>query len=199
MKPHEFFLPEIGQIQNQQIQNLVLDVLKDLEKANLYFYKAPASRTGKWHPSCCNVQSGLLRHVKRALCIGKHLCGAYGLSTRSTDIVIAALILHDVWKNDFKKHASRACEYITEIIYNNVDRYGQAGATTLAEIIKAIKFHMGLWTEPAFKKPISEYSLIELVVYTADNISSRSDIIMAEDTCELPTEFPGEDFIKGAA
>ena len=199
MKPHEVFLPELGLIQDDLIRELVTEVLQALELANGYFYKAPASRSSKFHPPCCNVQSGLLRHVKRAVNIGLHLCTAYGMSQREKDVVTAALLLHDIWKNDFRKHASRAGSYLFEFINKNADKYGPIGVDTLAGIVRAIRHHMGLWAEPEFKKPINQYDMIELVVYTADYISSRNEIGMPEDGCDLPNEFPGEDLVKGAA
>ena len=58
---------------------------------------------------------------------------------------------------------------------------------------------MGLWSESKLKKPIADYDLVELVVYTADYLSSRRDIGMQQDGCDLPTDFPGEDLIKSAA
>lgn len=198
MKPHEVFLPELNVISDKGIRELVTDVLQKLEVANVYFYKAPASRSKVHHPPCCNVQSGLVRHVKRAVHIGRHLCRAYGVSPREEDIIIAALLLHDIWKNDFKKHASRAGQYILDIIAQNHEKYGPIGTEALAQIIKAIRYHMGLWTEPDIKKPIAEYTLIELIVYTADYISSRNEIaIPIQDECDLTIEFPGEDLVKG--
>ena len=103
MQPHEIFLPELASIQNDRISELVMEILKNLETANLYFYKAPASSSKKYHPDCCNVQSGLLRHVKRAVQLGEHLCTAYGFCQRDHDIVVAALLLHDIWKKRFQK------------------------------------------------------------------------------------------------
>jgi HD superfamily phosphohydrolase YqeK len=189
MKPHEIFTDELESISDPKARELVRDVLVNLETANLYFYKAPASRSRSFHPPCCNVQSGLLRHVKRAVSIGHHLCTAYGMSQRERDIVTAALILHDIWKNDFQRHASRAGDYVFEIIINNTDKYASIGAEFMAEIIRAIRLHMGRWAEPELRKPIPDYSLVELVVYTADYISSRNDIGMPQqDTCDLPIE-----------
>jgi HD superfamily phosphohydrolase YqeK len=188
MELHEVFLEELETIADPRIKELATDVLKSLEQANRFFYRAPASSSNRFHPPCCNVTSGLLRHVKRAVGLGHHLCTAYGLHQRERDIITAALLLHDIWKNDFNKHASRAGDYILEIIYKHPDRYSPVGVTALSEIVKAIRHHMGLWTEPEFKKPIPEYSLVELVVYTADYISSRSDVAMKQDACDLPKE-----------
>ncbi len=200
MRPHEIFAPELELIQDDLIRELVAEVLQALETANGYFYKAPASSSNKWHPSCCNVKSGLLRHVKRAVGVGVHLSVAYGFSQKEKDVVVAALLLHDIWKNDFKKHASRAGQYVLDIISKKAEKYSAIGVESLAMIVKGIRLHMGLWTESSFKKPIKEYELIELVIYTADYISSRADIgMLRQDTCDLPQEFPGEDLEKGVA
>lgn len=195
----DVFADELRGFSDVRIKELVEDVLRALELANGYFMVAPASDSKKYHPACCNVRCGLLRHVKRAVGIGTHLCTAYGMSRRDTDVVVAALILHDIWKNDFRSHASRAGDFVMQVIGRNQAKYASIGADTLVQIVKAIRYHMGLWTEPAFKKPISDYNLIELVVYTADYLSSRPDIGMGQATCALPTDFPGEDLIKGAA
>ena len=199
MELHNIFDEELGQIANKNVKRLVTEILQNLETANVYFYKAPASSTKKHHPPCCNVEGGLLRHVKRAVNIGQHLCVAYGLTRRDTDVVISALILHDIWKNDFNRHSSRAANYILNHVSENFESYNDGVFCDMAmDIVTAIRLHMGLWAEPTHKKPIRLYNLMELIVYTADYLSSREDISLPyHDECSLPSDFPGEDLIKG--
>ena len=73
---------EIKLIQNTDLQKWVIDTL---DKVPEYFYKAPASSTGKYHPACTNKEGGLLVHVRRAVYIANRLCDGSQYSNSPRD------------------------------------------------------------------------------------------------------------------
>lgn len=146
-----------------------------------------ASSTGKYHPQCTCKKGGLIVHVKRATYIAERLCGGYGIAGLGRDIVLSAIILHDIAKvpspkenpkityADYENHPINAEKYFVnkEIII--------LGADVLVNIKNCIRYHMGLWTPVSIRKPINEYSNLELCVYTADYMAATKDLITPKD------------------
>jgi 23S rRNA maturation-related 3'-5' exoribonuclease YhaM len=180
----EILNPEIALITNPEIRKFVTQTL---ENSPDYFYEAQASSTGKYHPACTIKKGGLVVHVKRAVYLANHLCDGWGLKGLEKDIVLAAMILHDIAKTpsndprytyaDFENHPINAEKYL--------DKEGELNKepnkTTINLINEAIKHHMGLWTPASIKKPIINYSLVELAVYTSDYLASRKDLVTPKD------------------
>jgi HD superfamily phosphohydrolase YqeK len=159
------FTDEISLIRDIAVIDLVRGAL---EMAPPAFFTAPASSTGRYHPACSNAHGGLVVHTQRAVYLGVRICHAWGVEER--DVVIAALILHDIAKTvNYKDHPLIAEKYIPEGAHR-------------AAIVECIKHHMGLWTPENVRKPIREYTLPELAVYTADYLSSRKHITTPKDT-----------------
>jgi len=180
------FTEYIDQINNDGIKELVIMVMDKIGIGNNFFFNAPASSSGKFHPPCSNVKpGGLVRHVFRALDIGKHLSRALDFNKTQKDIVIAALIMHDIWKNDFGNHATRAGDEIMETIRANPHLFELVSMETLAEIVKCVRMHMGPYSEAKLRKEMKNYTLTELVVYESDYLSSRPEIGTPQDTCNL--------------
>ena len=156
--------------------------LETLNKAPDYFWVAQSSSSGRFHPKCTIKEGGLITNIKRAVFIANHLCMRQGLKGLERDIVISATILHDiakvpgvsvmkkynmtVTKEDFTNHPINAKNYLSN---KNVQK-------KMKIVYQCIKHPMGLWSPEKTKKPIKEYSLLELAVYTADYLSSRKDI-----------------------
>jgi hypothetical protein len=180
------FEAEIGKIRSAGIRKLVRLALDETAKANGYFFKGQASSSGKYHPACCNVKGGIIRHSKRAVDIAEHLARCLGFDERQRDVCIAALILHDTWKNEFQKHGQKAAETIVNLLGENRELLTDIGLGDAMKIALSVRYHMGRWTDRSYAKPIEDYTPEELVVYLADYLSSRPDIGTAQDDCELP-------------
>jgi hypothetical protein len=188
MELKKIYEPEIAMIKNSVIQELVRRVLDRIALSNPYFFKAAASSSGKYHPPCCNVRGGLARHVKRAVMLGVHFSRAWGFTSRQKDVVVAALILHDIWKNDMRNHAIRAGQEVIDAISADQGCFCQGAMGDLYKIMSCIRHHMGLWTQERIKKPMADYTPEELAVYFADYLSSRPEIRTGLD------RFPLEDY-----
>lgn len=180
------FKEYLDMIKKPGIRTLTSLVLDRIGRDNKYFFQAPASSSGKYHPECSRVKpGGLVRHTIRAVEIGKQLSRAMDFSETQTDIVLASLILHDIWKNKYQTHASSAGVEINETIKANPSLIQQAKPEEYAEIIKCVTYHMGPWTEKAHRKHMGDYTLTQLVVYLSDYLSSRPEIGTLKDDCSL--------------
>lgn len=182
----EIFADYLDEIKNSGIRELVVLTMDHIGISNPYFFSAPASSSGKYHPQCSNVRpGGLVRHVFRAIELGKHLARGMAFSQTEIDIVVAALIMHDIWKNDYRRHASRAGEEIMKTIQDNPHLFESASFDILVKIVQCVRMHMGPWSEKKIRKDMQDYSQLELIVYLADYISSRPDILTSQDDCSL--------------
>lgn len=187
---------ELSLIQDKEIRNWTRVTLANVPN---YFYIARASSSGKYHPECTNKVGGLIIHIKRAVYIANRLCSGYGMEEIDKDIVISATILHDIAKvpgitvaklygmtvteNDFVNHPINAEKYFAS---KKLLEYSEDIDDTFAEeqflqILYCIKFHMGLWSPKSIKKQLIEYTLKELLVYTADYIATTKDLVTPVD------------------
>lgn len=62
-----------------------------------YFWIAPSSGTGKYHPEDEFAEGGLVLHTRRVIKIAEDLCTMYELSYYERDVLLVAATLHDSW------------------------------------------------------------------------------------------------------
>lgn len=91
----EIFEQEIGSINATDVKILLDNVF---DKIDPYHKEAPASSTGKYHPTCSNGKGGLIRHIKYVVALVKELIRATPEVENESDELIAAAILHDLLK-----------------------------------------------------------------------------------------------------
>ena len=69
-----------------------------------YFFKIPASSTGKYHPKFASTEHGLLKHTKVAVRIAYDLFQINDMfSDSEKDLIIMALIMHDGLKKGMEE------------------------------------------------------------------------------------------------
>ncbi len=172
------FEEELNLIQDTYIKEWTR---QSLNNAPSYFWTAQASSTGKYHPQCTCKVGGLLIHVKRAVYIGNRLCEGWDIVGIDKDIIISALLLHDIAKVPNK--GDNYEDYINHPL--NAEKYFVApppGYERICEKIKgAVQHHMGLYSPASNKKPLKNYTKIELVTYTSDYIAATKEIITPKD------------------
>jgi 23S rRNA maturation-related 3'-5' exoribonuclease YhaM len=190
MTKREVFAKEVNLISTSIIKEWVLASLDNVPD---YFFRGMASSTGKYHPQCTCKKHGLLIHVKRTIYLANRLCTGWGFDTLTKDIVLAAVILHDIAKvpspkedpkityADYENHPINAEKYFAL----NTELNTEPNQTTIKLITEAIRHHMGLWTPTSIKKSIINYSLVELAVYTADYMSATKDLVTPVDNEEI--------------
>ena len=114
----DIFKNELLQIKDVSIKEFTRNTLLNVPD---YFFIAQASSTGKYHPACTCCEGGLLIHVKRAFYIANRLCEGWGIFNLERDIVLSAILLHDIAKTphndpkytyaDFENHPINASKY----------------------------------------------------------------------------------------
>ena len=169
---------EIGYIKDKEIKEAtrkLIDMLPD------YFFKVPASSTGKYHPKCSNVEGGLVHHTKLAVRIAQDLMNNGMLFNKFTprehDLILLALIMHDGFKHGLTQekyvrfdHPIISAEFVREHAL-------EVGLTKedgdlLYDIISS---HMGEFNTSNYSKVVLPLpkTAIQKFVHMCDDISSK--------------------------
>ncbi len=156
-------------IGNELVRNFVVECLS---RAPNYFWRIPASSSGKYHPLLSLGNGGLVRHTIKAIEYVLKLCKSNSIVGTERDIIIAALILHDTCKagiedsedhNYYPQHA-----YLPRKMYEKIaERY-----TIPKTIFDLIDSHMGQWSEDPTKIPKTKK---QRIVHFADYLASRKN------------------------
>ena len=100
MNKEEQFKEELNYIVDRDIKESLITMINIIPD---YFFTIPASSTGKYHPSYATGDGGLLRHTKAAVRMARELFGIYKFPSRTKDLIIMALVLHDSVKKGYEK------------------------------------------------------------------------------------------------
>jgi uracil-DNA glycosylase family 4 len=151
-----------------------------------YAFHAAASISGKYHPQFALGEAGLIRHTKAVVYVVRRWAELLGLSSQTTNCVIAGALLHDIIKygdtygeksersyDQYNRHPEISAEHILLHKPESVDGIVSDVVTSL------VRRHMGQWgAEP----PVAQ---IEKLLHLADMlVSDRAlclDIFSAED------------------
>lgn len=147
---------------------------KMIERFPSYFFKIPASSTGKYHPLYALGEGGLVRHTKAAVRIAIELFRMedYDFKPYLKDLIISSLILHDGFKNGLKNSGFTVTEHplvCSEFIRGHSDFEDR-------DIVRhLIETHMGQWTKDntgkeILRKPQSE---AQKFIHLCDYLASR--------------------------
>lgn len=168
---------------NKKIIELVNEYF---DKIPDYFYKVPASSTGKYHPSFDHGNGGLLRHTQMTCEILKEFERMDEYKNLNFFDMMVACILHDTFKNGYvdngrtvSSHASIAAdEFYDTYIYHKYSKedleetvgnvtYNYAGELDRRVMIicDMIRTHMGQWG--AIKPQTNSEKLVHLADYVA--------------------------------
>lgn len=161
-------------IQNQAKKAFLADALQG---SPAYFWAAPASSSGKYHPSFTKGKGGLFRHTLAAVKIAIELFDAYpDLTNKDQDNIVIALMLHDTLKKGYPEekhtvagHETLPREYYAECAKRNISN------EEYDEIMNLVETHMGIWNQnevPPQPKIGYRISPAE-IVHLADYLSSR--------------------------
>ena len=146
-----------------------------------YFFKIPASSTGKYHPKYALGEGGLVRHTKVALKIGYDLLNNNSLFNSFTDsekdLLLLSILVHDGLKSGLPEEKYTRFDHpllICEHLRNNKDKISLT-KKELDFICNAVKTHMGEWTtdyngNEVLEKPSTKY---QKFVHMCDYLASR--------------------------
>ena len=182
-KKLEPLLEEIDLILDENIKSFVRSILF---KADI-FWEIPSSFSGKHHPMDEHGVGGNVLHTKRSVRVAQVLCDSHALPQEEKDIVIAAMLLHDITKGVPKADQSgylydplhpytvglfvRKCQeedknYASEL---------QSSTLFLSEeivqsILRLVRCHLGPWSPVPETIPVT---YLDMIVHMADNVSSK--------------------------
>lgn len=170
----KLFKDEINKIHNYEMKQSCLEMMYFIPD---YFWKVPASSSGKYHPKCDLGEGGLVRHSLMVTKVGLDLLRAeiFVRDTKTNeDIVRIACIFHDVIKQGDNEghtvfeHPILAAKFLEEHL--------QIDSVAKDIIIDAVLSHMGKWNKKddiELNRPMTDF---EKLVHTADYIASRKYI-----------------------
>ena len=178
---NNMFTEELNYIEEARIREAAKVLLDNLPD---YFYKIPASSTGKYHPDFASGDGGLVRHTKVAVRMAYELyqITPYDklFTRREKDCMLLGLLIHDGLKkgNPEEKytrfdHPILAAEYVKKM-------QEQTGLSKEeAEFIShVVKTHMGKWNTDYNGNEILEVpkDRYQYFVHMCDYLASRKVI-----------------------
>lgn len=185
--PEIVFKKEFKDIKNKDLKVFTVALL---ERADYKFWWRAASSTQKYHPPVCNQLGGVVIHTKRVFYFAKVLCTANKLSELDTDIVLAACLLHDIAKTgkgegsyeDYENHPLNVRKLIPEnwdeVLELFADSTYLETCRLIAQVFGCIELHMGQWTPVEARKPMSEYTTLEIITHEADLLAADKGIVL---------------------
>jgi len=189
------FMPYVELIKNNAIQSFVRDVL--INHTPNYFWTTSASKSGKHHNSDECTEGGLLKHVKRATNMAEVIMKGVGFydhqckeirkeKEEQHDIVLAAIILHDIITAGFEGREKKSGgEFTTDPLHpyyvRELIRMKKVEGKDIYfyklpffdNIMRAIEGHYGYWSVMPHSANLNDVQSSEFIVYMADYIASR--------------------------
>ena len=158
---------EIAQIDDIDIRDFVNETLEVVEPCHAW---KPASSTGKYHPKFASGEGGLIRHIKVVTRNIIEFIRATPAVENEKDELIAAAILHDMWKYPKDRdHEFTAFDHPAL----GGDYCKSHGQETIGRLIAA---HQGIWvTSKVLPGHVNEApkKFDEWLLHYADLLASR--------------------------
>lgn len=181
-------LEEINMIFDENIRSFVRSILYRADS----FWAMPSSASGKYHPSDEHCAGGNVLHTKRVVRAANVLADSHSLPQEEKDIVIAAVLLHDITKytrngknGEFKydpmhpytvgifvekcqkEDKSYASEYQSSTLFLSED--------VVQSILRLVRCHLGPWSPVPETTPIT---YLDMIVHVADSVASKLHYIV---------------------
>lgn len=172
------FERELAQIKNPVIKDIAEQGVALLPE---YFYKVPASSTGKYHPDYALGDGGLYRHVRAAVGIAIDRFRIYNFTPDEQDMIITALMLHDGWKQGLNGTGNSTHTHpvvASDVLWQNVKVSTEESTQYLETICSCIASHMGQWTTSKWDAVVLPFPQpgIQFFVHECDYLASRKDL-----------------------
>jgi hypothetical protein len=147
MKKVKVFEKELKYISDSKIKEFISNVIENLPE---YFFKIPASSTGKYHPNYALGDEGLVRHTKAAVGIAVELFRVNNMFTKEEqDLIVGALIIHDGLKNGRGQSKYTVHEHpnlIADFVKEKNEELKLLTEEQITNLMSMLKTHMGQWT-----------------------------------------------------
>ena len=186
-----FFGSELDSISNKNIRIVVTELMSLAPK---YFWSAPASTSGKYHPKISLGDGGLFRHVKAAFhvlletmgnaTIIEELFFPKAITPLELDAIKGAILLHDLCKEGLEdggghsvaEHPLLVRKLVAKLPKEMLENLSPDEKSALNVMILAIESHMGQWNtgykskEQILPRPKNN---LQRFVHYCDYIASR--------------------------
>lgn len=176
MNKIKFFQTEISYIKNKNRKKDIEYLINLLPE---YFFKIPASSTGKYHPKFASTTSGLVKHTKAAVRIAYDLFETVNNFTDDDkDLIIMALILHDGLKKGIEEEEYTRFDHpllISKLIMENANNLSM-DIDEVRKMCSLIESHMGKWNTCKYSKeelPVPKTEM-QRYVHRCDFLASRN-------------------------
>ena len=176
MNKIKYFEKEISYIKSKDKRadiKYLINLLPD------YFFKIPASSTGKYHPKFASTEHGLVKHTKVAVRIAHDLFEINDTFTSNEkDLIIMALIMHDGLKKGMEEETYTRFDHpllSSKLIMEHMKEL-KTSSDDVRLLCRMIESHMGKWNTNKYSKvvlpiPKDKY---ERFVHMCDYLSSRN-------------------------
>ena len=169
------FENELNDIKETNIREFAKEALIN---ADDYFFKVPASSSGKYHPSFSLGEGGLVRHTRCVVFFAESIAESFNMTPHDKNLLILAAIVHDIKKqgdgrtsHTQKLHPIYASEYLSEIF----EKYPYIYEDDLNKVKHAVERHMGKWgVNDGLEAPETEF---DKCLQSADYNASRKEIL----------------------
>lgn len=178
----EFFKAELSWIKDPALRSITK---KALEAVPSWFWTAPASSTGKWHPPDSNGEGGCARHTAKVAWLAYKYAECFGLDS---DVMVVAALLHDFDKfgpedamelgkdrPHYKRHAEIGADMLLERFEEFCKAAGQEPVSQLRNKWEAacslIRSHMGKWGV------CQPYTLEQQLLHIADVTAAHKELV----------------------
>lgn len=173
----KMFRNELGDIQDNSLRKFAENVILF---APDYFFTAPASSTGKYHPVLSLGEGGLVRHTRLVEWFAMNIANAMMIEEHSKDMLIIAALAHDMKKHGdgnteytVKEHPKLAAEFL-DSVWNSMFHKEGIDYGDIQKIERLVECHIGQFGEKD-GMPVPKTKL-ELILHSADYLASRKDI-----------------------
>ena len=176
MNKIKYFVPEINYIKDNDKKEDIKYLINLLPN---YFFKIPASSTGKYHPKFAGTEHGLLKHTKAAVRIAYDLFQINDTFTdEDKDLIIMALIMHDGLKKGMEEEEYTRFDHpllVSKLIMEHAKKL-KMDISLVRKICMMIESHMGKWNTNKYSKvvlpiPNDKYTRF---VHMCDYLASRN-------------------------
>ena len=172
------FDDEINYIHDDRIKSAARELINKLPD---YFFRVPASSTGKYHPKCSNLEGGLLNHTKVAVRFAHEFLSNGSLfnnfNEHDQDMIYLSLILHDGFKHGKTQEQYVRFDHPMISATFARDNGQEAGLTSdeCNELYELISSHMGEFNTNRYSKVVLPLpkSAKQKFVHLCDDISSK--------------------------
>jgi putative nucleotidyltransferase with HDIG domain len=178
----DFFKEELSWIKDPALQ---FTTKTALEAAPAWFWAAPASSTGKWHPPDSNGTGGCARHTAKVAWLVYKYAECFGLDS---DVLVAAALLHDYDKfgsedemelGKDRPHYKHHAEFGAEILQKRFSEFSKDAdqlhpdklINSWHAICACVRSHSGKWGS------CPPHTLEQKLVHVADVTAGHKELV----------------------